>query len=314
MLIRLIVVCCMWGVLASCDREKDTVGFLFSQIPVRVNGFFGDQFVRSEIDGEKAYVSLSVIDNRTGKEYIRSCFYLSVEIIGKASILKPEKIVDRHFDAWTELNLQPGEYTVLAWIDYRSNENASFYDTTDLRAVTMKEVSAKGVKVAYAACSELSIEGNRRTDRISLFFYNPLAEYRIVTVQKNKMLCGHNVLLSYRGYCPTVYDILEGCCTAAVKNPAFRYTAFADGPDVCCLFKGALFADRYKRPAVELCLFVGNALGHLLYQTDYIRFDLTPGEEKTVDIHPDDFFDYADNGIIDDAVAGNIDIEIRPEK
>lgn len=126
-----------------------------------------------------------------------------------------------------DLNLQPGEYDILLWVDYTllGNKADHHHNTSSLSGVTFNEqieyTAWADSRDAFALKFEATVTDNISVTNKSITLERPLARYRIVAtdVERYKDFIRINnyppiedlvVTISYEGYFPISYDINTG--------------------------------------------------------------------------------------------------------
>ncbi len=287
--------CCL---LIACTPENRQNDFLFA-VPsgVTISAVLPQSSIKPTIGHAGAYYILSVIDHRTGKE----CFRQSTYIFNKT---RTQGISKQNI-----LQLPSGQYSFLAWIDYRVSPEHSFYDTSDLERVTMIKQQGREDMQAYAACTHVQVDENQ-WQKVELLFYQPVSFYRFLIVEHAEKYVGKTLLIQHGAYYPIAYNVLEGRCTAALFRPKWTGKIYSLENDKACLFEGAQFTDHFSACNSDFQLYVGNEAGYLLFEMKRVSVHLSPGKVNEIQLRDADFQNYTEGGIIDGDFSGDIDIEI----
>lgn len=158
-------------------------------------------------------------------------FYVSGDGAGNGGLNYKEYVFYRNLDGSSynfsqKFTLPEGEYTVLAWSDFRNDESDNhFHDATDFSGIELvNHVGNTDYRDAFKGVAQLiKLEApedeNSAVTNITVEMKRPLAKFELVidnfaetmnkvtSNSKNSSESEYKILIAYPGYMPTVYNL-----------------------------------------------------------------------------------------------------------
>lgn len=298
MLMRCFTFYLLLTLLSSCRLYDDT-SITTDRVLVNIIGVVEDELLQSQIKDKTAYCTLSILqnDDKNNSEKERLSFYLP------SGLNNQEKI------SLANISLPIGNYAILIWIDYRDQEELSYYDLSSLRAVTMHKSLDAEDKECYAGCVEVKINGCREEVDVYADLYNPLANY-VVLINEFKNTDSQTVFMTCTGFYPTSYDVMTAQCVSAQRNYQSQHVINKRNNENIVLAEDCMFSDKKEISFIPFNILIGNKTGNIAYQQRAVPIKVQQGHKLETLLNIQEFLDSEKENIIDNTHAGEIDVKV----